>query len=588
MLAGFLIIEDNRLRGAMTLRKGWKIYESTLQQFPIEGNSFCNLSIISSLKFGSGLFFTLVSMIPPGFAQKAASWIGFRGDKKMGLQYLRQCHSSASLRSHFAGVIIALNNLVLNPPIHRISNAPYIEEAENIVSQGTSCYSKGSLFQVTGALCAMEQNHIDQAIIFLETAITNCNHLCDCPPIFFRVLSNCYMMRFDWEKAISVLEKLVAEPEIESSNSSKSLAQWALPWHLLKLGALYAVLGRKEDALRLFKRVSDWKSSEKWTSMLEKLAKKYLRTGGLLSVFETLMLSGHLDKLLNFSNGRDESSRNSSNSSNGNDGGSSNSSSNDNRNHDNHESDVKTIDVENNTFWQSQQQKTLASLIEKLASEDPHLPLKKIDIRELEANSKRGLWHYLSLGYYDNINENHPSVDSRCLYLLLQAAILRSTYNFGQAIPLLKEIIEMKAVLYDKLYYVLALIDLGRCHASSNPQEATKYLKEALKLTGFVWEDAIKHRARVYLNQLGVDDTEIIQVEEISMGPTKKKLNTASGEEEFESKQEGSTKQKGKEKEQIEIEDQEKVKEEAQREKRTTEKTEEIEEDMNFSESLGD
>ena len=45
----------------------------------------------------------MCSLLPPGIAQRAASMVGFKANKELGLQYLRQAYKAGSLRSHFAG-----------------------------------------------------------------------------------------------------------------------------------------------------------------------------------------------------------------------------------------------------------------------------------------------------------------------------------------------------------------------------------------------------------------------------------------------------------------------------------------------------
>lgn len=51
--------------------------------------------------------------------KRAASWIGFKANRELGLEYLRECYASNSVRSHFAGIIVALNHLMLNPSLHK-------------------------------------------------------------------------------------------------------------------------------------------------------------------------------------------------------------------------------------------------------------------------------------------------------------------------------------------------------------------------------------------------------------------------------------------------------------------------------------
>lgn len=46
--------------------------------------------------------------------QKAAEWVGFKGDKELGLKYLREVYSTSSARKDFAGVLLVTNNLAID------------------------------------------------------------------------------------------------------------------------------------------------------------------------------------------------------------------------------------------------------------------------------------------------------------------------------------------------------------------------------------------------------------------------------------------------------------------------------------------
>jgi hypothetical protein len=65
LLATLQILEDQRVKGLINLRKGWKIYKKTLSTVKDAHDP----GVTSSLKFGSGLFYFVISQIPPGLPQ---------------------------------------------------------------------------------------------------------------------------------------------------------------------------------------------------------------------------------------------------------------------------------------------------------------------------------------------------------------------------------------------------------------------------------------------------------------------------------------------------------------------------------------
>lgn len=51
--------------------------------------------------------------------------------------------------------------------------------------------------------------------------------------------------------------------------------------------------------MALFKAAAESKETERIAAMIVKLAQKYIRTGGHLSMFELLSFTGHMEKVLN-------------------------------------------------------------------------------------------------------------------------------------------------------------------------------------------------------------------------------------------------------------------------------------------------
>jgi len=60
-LSGLQMVEEQRVKGLLNLRRGWKIYRHSLNS--IEDPSY-DPAVISSLKFGAGLFYFIISQIP--------------------------------------------------------------------------------------------------------------------------------------------------------------------------------------------------------------------------------------------------------------------------------------------------------------------------------------------------------------------------------------------------------------------------------------------------------------------------------------------------------------------------------------------
>jgi hypothetical protein len=125
-------MEEYRIKGALNLRRGWKIYESLIKDLDTKEVELDPL-IVANIKFGAGLFFWVISLVPAGIAQRAVSFIGFKANKDLGMKYLRECYASKSLRAYYAGILVALNNVQLSAALDSESNLENVRVRDNFL-----------------------------------------------------------------------------------------------------------------------------------------------------------------------------------------------------------------------------------------------------------------------------------------------------------------------------------------------------------------------------------------------------------------------------------------------------------------------
>jgi hypothetical protein len=91
----------NYIKGAWNMRSAWKSYESVL-----------NPEVFASLKFGVGVFYYMVALMP-GILQTLLSLIGFVADYDVGVQYLNDCYQADCLKSPFAALVLCMSYLFM-------------------------------------------------------------------------------------------------------------------------------------------------------------------------------------------------------------------------------------------------------------------------------------------------------------------------------------------------------------------------------------------------------------------------------------------------------------------------------------------
>ncbi|PRP75424.1 hypothetical protein PROFUN_15697 [Planoprotostelium fungivorum] len=462
--AALQVLDDKKLAAVMMLRKAWKTYESAIKQIDKSLSAQERIfepAVISSVRFGAGLLYILISMIPPGFAQQAASFIGFKANKKLGLEYLWSTYStSTSIRSDFAGLIIALNNVILSATTDKSDLQPF-KDAEQILNKSIANHPKGSIFYLIRGLIAGEFNMNERAIEDIQLAEKNAAHVTKNPPIILRCLSNwsSYFVDMDWAAGADVLIRMAySSEESVKKTGSPNQASWSKVWHELKLGSVYIALKKEQEAHDLFKTVSKSKEIDRWTSVIIKTARRFLRTGGQLSYYELMLFTTQFDRLL------------------------------------------LSGDV-------TKRERILSSL-EDIAKRSPGAELP-LPLKELTKHRKTTLIGTLSLGMIGGSDENDPRLDNRVSYLILKGVTLRSIDRNDEAITVFQEVIGYKQAFNDHLFLAMAYLELGKSLVKTNPTEAVKMWKEGIKLNGYMWEDSTKQRLKTYINITSGEEVEV-------------------------------------------------------------------------------
>eukprot|EP01114_Cavostelium_apophysatum_P018186 TRINITY_DN5571_c0_g1_i2.p1 TRINITY_DN5571_c0_g1~~TRINITY_DN5571_c0_g1_i2.p1 ORF type:complete len:512 (-),score=166.74 TRINITY_DN5571_c0_g1_i2:78-1613(-) len=454
MLAGLLVLDDARVKGLLHLRRGWKTYKSALAS--LEKNSAkekYNPLVLSSLKFGAGLFHFIISLIPPGLPEKVASLAGFKkGDnyKEIGLDYLREVFHSKSIRSDLAGIVLAVHNLMLTSDLEPAVTKKLALEAEEIYNNGIEKYPKGSVFQALAAVASLEKADTASGLSYTEASIANCSHVTPYPPLLLRLKSQIFLMRFDWKTLLGLLDDIQTKGLEQQSSKKKSNNPWTIVYNNLRLGACHMMLDDPGKAKTFFQTTANAKTSDQWSEQLTFQAKRYLSNGGYFAMFELMVLTEAFEKVIRNAN--------------------------------------------------AARLEEILTILDVLANKAPGATTT---IKKAMKVSSKG-------------KENDPKIDNRVAYLTMKAGVLRCLSRTDEAKAATQEVLDAYnfGFMKDKMYYALSLMEAGKIHSTSQKDEATKYFASAMKLSGFAWEVTIQRRVRECMQQLGVESIPVAEDKE--------------------------------------------------------------------------
>jgi tetratricopeptide (TPR) repeat protein len=443
MLAVLQLTRDSKLKGALNMRKSWKVFEESLKMVKeAKEQSLYDEDLVRCLNFGAGFFLFAMSIIPQKFL-KLVELVGFRADRDLGLKYIRDCHDAGGARAPFATIVLLFNNLLL--PRGLANPAKYLREADALIKDSLVKYPEGSLIQVMGSHCARKQCNIDEGIKFMEDAIENCKSLNASPLIYKYELANCFAMKLNWAEAAKHFEPLVNEEKFQV----RALCA-------LQLATCYHMMGEREKSVALFARIPSYvKKNSSVDPIVAHQAARFASNGGWFSAFELLYIRRDLAKM-------------------------------------------------------ERQVPQILELLEKQAGNTNATKPVTVDV-----NAKKGFAGFanklssLSISKPKNEVVDH-SIDDRAAYLMIKGALLKSSDKVDDAIQCFREVIRLEPVIKEKYYVPYCLFELGESlYQKGNLKEAQEAMKKCNNISGYDWEDPLKVRLRVTIDQLkkgGVTD----------------------------------------------------------------------------------
>jgi len=474
MIAVLQLTRDNKLKGALNMRKSWKVFEEALKIVKDQKDStFYNEELVRSLHFGAGFFLFAMSIIPQKFL-KLVELVGFRADKEQGLKYVRECYESNGIRSPFSAIVLLFNNLLL--PRGLANPAKFLKEADVIIKDSLVKYPQGSLFQVMGSHCARKQYQIEEGIKCMEDALANCKTL-NCEPLIYKYeLACCYSMKVDWETAVTQFEALIQAEKFQV----RAICG-------LQLAGCYQMLGQKDKALALLQRIPSFANKKSSVdSIVVSQSKRYISNGGHFMWFELLFIRRDLAKMERYA--------------------------------------PQLLEA---LERQAAQTKNGAAL-------QPYKMDSDKNPKSMGNSLKAG---FLGFGKKLESMSGSPkkgevevdnTADDRAAYLMLKAAILKSCDRADEAIAAFREVMSMQDYVKEKWYLAYSFYELGESYYQKGKlQEAQECMKKCNALSNFDWEDPIKIRLRVTIDQLKKGGV-MTEADEIEDGASTLTITTSS------------------------------------------------------------
>lgn len=201
-----LIISGQKFKAFISLRNCWKIYKN------YENTLIEDLDIKARIELGLGVFLLLLSLAPVSIST-ILRLAGFSSDREKGIQHLQKSLSLNQSRSNYAGLILALFFIDLNPQIER---------ASEMISSLSIKYPGCVLVHWVHSIISWKTSKIDAAIEFLNKSLFFCGPELGEHAAFIKYeLGWLYFLRFEWNFARKQFEGILLETLSFSSELDK-------------------------------------------------------------------------------------------------------------------------------------------------------------------------------------------------------------------------------------------------------------------------------------------------------------------------------------------------------------------------------
>ncbi|XP_078354114.1 tetratricopeptide repeat protein 39B-like [Oculina patagonica] len=198
--------------GAFKIRSCYQNYKACLDMVADEQCSSqqpCHKKDFEGgVHLGIGGFNLVLSLLPPMII-KLLEWVGFSGDRFLGLSHLHKGSKGQSLRSPICSLLLLAYHTWITQ--YLVNGNGDVDHSEEILQPLLTAYPKGSLFLFFDGRIKQVRGKLDEAISRYKHSITIQSEIKQFHHIFYWELMWCYACKGDWVQAYNYAGILLEE-----------------------------------------------------------------------------------------------------------------------------------------------------------------------------------------------------------------------------------------------------------------------------------------------------------------------------------------------------------------------------------------
>jgi hypothetical protein len=120
------------------INKSFKIYDSVYQSYMKDEKNQFHPDIVLNVKFGIGVFYYIISLIPYPSIQSILSVFGYKGDAEQGIKFMEEVYEGEGLKIGYSLILLLVSYLFLPNGIK--TDPERMLKAEKIVNSAKERY----------------------------------------------------------------------------------------------------------------------------------------------------------------------------------------------------------------------------------------------------------------------------------------------------------------------------------------------------------------------------------------------------------------------------------------------------------------
>ena len=225
--AMLLLNTGSKMSGGLALRKSWKKFKA-IQAMVAASDVPVAEFVLNGINFGVGLFYFVVSLVPPGVISKVVKLLGFSGDRVLGLALMRSVFDSNMGRAGFAAMILCFSLLSLPRGFVDHSDPDVYGPVHEVLDAIQARYPKGALFFLFRGQLLRKEGDATAAADAVATAIAYTREAgVDAPCTHLYELANSHYHALNWVAAVDAYEDVIVAPAKFGMRGMAALARAA-------------------------------------------------------------------------------------------------------------------------------------------------------------------------------------------------------------------------------------------------------------------------------------------------------------------------------------------------------------------------